>query len=245
MSDTTAPYCLITGASRGIGAAIALRLASDGYDIVMNYRGNHAAAEAIANQIREVGREAELLPFDVTDRHAAKTALEGLKERRGAPWGIVVNAGIVRDGLLMWMSDEAWDEVIDASLNGFFNVVRPLIAAQLMARKGRVVTIASASGQMGNAGQVNYSAAKGGLIAATKALARESAKRKVTANCVAPGLIDTDLIRDLPLDRLLPAVPMNRIGTPDEVAHAVSFLIDPRAAYVTGQVIGVSGGLCM
>jgi 3-oxoacyl-[acyl-carrier protein] reductase len=143
------------------------------------------------------------------------------------------------------MSDAAWDEVIDASLGGFFNVVRPLVAALLMARKGRVVTIASASGQMGNAGQVNYSAAKGGLIAATKALARECAKRGVTANCVAPGLIDTDLTKDLPLDRILPAVPLGRIGTPDEVAHAVSFLVSPDAGYITGQVIGVSGGLYM
>ena len=244
MSEPT-PYCLITGSSRGIGAAIARRLARDGFDIVLNYRSNHAAAETVAAEIRDLGRDAELLPVDVTDRPAMKAALAAMKDRRGTPWGVVVNAGIVKDGLLMWMADEAWDQVIDASLNGFFNVVRPLVAALLMARKGRVVTIASASGQMGNVGQVNYSAAKGGLIAASKALARECATRGVTVNCVAPGLIDTDLIKGLPLDRLLPAVPLGRIGTPDEVAHAVSFLISPAAGYITGQVIGVNGGLSM
>jgi len=245
MTETAPPYCLVTGASRGIGAAIALRLAADGYDLVLSYRSNHSAAEAVGTAVRAQGRGVELLPGDVTDRVAMRTALEALKERRGVPWAVVVNAGIVRDGLLMWMSDEAWDEVIATSLDGFFNIVRPLFAGLLMARKGRVVTIASASGQMGNAGQVNYSAAKGGLIAATKALAREGAKRGVTANCVAPGLIASDLTKDLPLDRLLAAVPLGRIGNPEDVAHAVSFLVSPQAGYVTGQVLGVNGGLVM
>lgn len=238
-------YCLVTGASRGIGAAIATRLAGDGCDVVINYRTNAEAAGTVADAVRGAGRDAELAPFDVTDRAAAKAALAALLERRGAPWAVVVNAGVTADGLLMWMPGEQWEAPIATALGGFYNVVQPLIAAMLMARRGRVITIASVSGQAGNAGQVNYSAAKGGLIAATKALAREVAKRGLTANCVAPGLIDTDLTRDLPRDAMLAAIPLQRAGTAAEVAHAVAFLCAPEAGYITGQVIGVNGGLYM
>ncbi len=238
-----APYCLVTGASRGIGAAIAKRLAGDGYDIVINFRASHAAAEAVALTVRESGRQAWLLPFDVADRAAARTALEGLLERQGAPYGVVVNAGIARDGLFGMLGDSDWDEVIATGLGGFYNVMRPLIRALMHSRRGRVVSISSVSGEMGNAGQVNYSAAKGGLIAATKALAREVAKRGITANVVSPGLIDTDMTRDLPLEHMLKAVPAGRLGTVDEVAAATAFLCSAGAGYITGQVLGVNGGL--
>ena len=236
-------YALVTGASRGIGRAIALRLAADGFDIVVNYRSRQAEAEAVASAIREGGREAELLAVDVTDRAAMQAACDRLLTARGAPEAVVVNAGITRDALLGLMGGEDWDAVLSTSLGGFYNVLRPLIAHMMRARRGRIVTIASVSGQVGNPGQVNYSAAKGGLIAATKALAREVAKRHVTVNCVAPGLIATEMTAALPLEQMLPAVPMGRLGTAEEVAHAVSFLCSPGSSYITGQVLGVNGGL--
>jgi 3-oxoacyl-[acyl-carrier protein] reductase len=247
-SDTSpaaapARYCLVTGASRGIGAAVARRLAADGLDVVINFRSSQAAADAVAEQVRSLGRQAWLLPFDVADRVAARTAIEGLLERQGAPYAVVVNAGITRDGLFGMLGDADWDEVINTGLGGFYNVVRPLIRSLMQARRGRIVCMASVSGQMGNAGQVNYSAAKGGLIAATKALAREVAKRGVTANVVAPGLIDTDMTKDLPIAQMLQAVPAGRLGTVDEVAAATAFLCSHDAGYITGQVLGINGGL--
>lgn len=242
-SAPPSPYAFVTGASRGIGAAIATRLARDGFDIVLNFRSNQAAADTVAAAICAQGRQAWFLPFDVADRATARTALEGMLTERGTPYAVVVNAGITRDGLFGMLGDEDWDEVINTSLGGFFNVMRPLVRALLKARSGRVVTMASVSGQMGNPGQVNYSAAKGGLIAATKALARECAKRNVTANVVAPGLIATDMTKGLPLEQMLQAVPLGRLGTVDEVAAAVAFLCSRDAGYITGQVLGVNGGL--
>jgi 3-oxoacyl-[acyl-carrier protein] reductase len=236
-------YAIVTGASRGIGAAIAVRLAEDGYDIILNFRNRVAEAEVVAERIGALGRTAELLPCDITERVQVRLAMERLLEQRGAPQAVVLNAGITRDTLLGMMSEDDWDVVLGTGLGGFYNLLRPLVGAMMKARSGRVVTIASVSGQVGNPGQVNYSAAKGGLIAATRALAREVAKRKVTINCVAPGLIATDMTKDLPLDQMLAAVPMGRIGTVEEVAHAVSFLCSPGASYITGQVLGVNGGL--
>ncbi|HYE05263.1 MAG TPA: 3-oxoacyl-ACP reductase FabG [Planctomycetota bacterium] len=237
------PYALVTGASRGIGAAIAERLAADGFDLVINFRSKREAAEAVAARVRALGRAAELLPFDVADRAAAKAALTDLLDRRGAPRVLVLSAGIARDAVFAGMTDEEWDAVVGTALGGFYNVVRPLALAMCKARAGRIVTLASVSGQMGNAGQVNYSAAKGGVIAGTKALAREIAKRGLTANVVAPGLIDTEMIQGLPLEQMLAAVPAGRLGTPREVAAVVAFLCSADAAYITGQVIAVNGGL--
>lgn len=236
-------YAIVTGASRGIGAAIAQRLADDGFDIVLGYRSRVAEAEAVATSIQAKGRKVFLFPGDVADRVAMRVALESLIVEHGAPDAVVVNAGIARDCLLGLMGDDDWDQVLATGLGGFYNILRPLIASLTRARRGRVVTIASVSGQVGQPGQVNYSAAKGGLIAATKALAREVAKRGITVNCVAPGLIATDMTKDLPLDKMLSAVPAGRIGTPEEVAHAVAFLCSPQAGYITGQVLGVNGGL--
>lgn len=236
-------YALVTGSSRGIGRAIACQLAEDGYDIVLNYRSRHEEAEAAAEACRAVGREVWLKPFDVSDRNEAKTALEAMLEELGSPDAVVVNAGITRDGLFAMMADDQWDEVLAVGLGGFYNVLRPLVPAMCMARRGRIVTLASATGQMGNAGQVNYGAAKGGLIAASKSLAKEIARRKVTVNVVAPGLIETDMTADLPVEQMLNMVPMRRMGQANEVTSAVSFLASPGASYITGQVLGVNGGL--
>ncbi len=236
-------YALVTGGSRGIGAAIATRLAADGFDIVLGFRSRVTEAEVVAARIRDLGRTVTLFPGDLTERSSMHDALVGLQDSHGAPEVVVLNAGITRDCLLGMMGEDDWDAVLSTGLGGFYNVLRPLISGMIRARHGRIVTIASASGQVGNPGQVNYSAAKGGLIAATKALAREIAKRKVTVNCVAPGLIDTEMLRGLPLEQMLHAVPAGRVGTPEEVAHAVSFLCSPLAGYITGQVLGVNGGL--
>jgi 3-oxoacyl-[acyl-carrier protein] reductase len=249
MTDTPDPppvhggYALVTGGSRGIGAAVARRLARQGHDVLIGYRSRADAADAVAAEVRTAGRQAWTAAFDVSDRAATASCLERVLAERGVPWAVVLSAGITRDGLLAGMSGEDWDLVLATGLDGFYNVLRPLIGPMLKARRGRIVTVASVSGQMGNAGQVNYAAAKGGLIAATKALAREAAKRSLTANVVAPGLIDTEMIAHLPLGQLLQAVPMARLGTVDEVAAAVAFLCSGDAGYITGQVLGINGGL--
>jgi 3-oxoacyl-[acyl-carrier protein] reductase len=235
---------LITGSSRGIGRSIALRLARDGFLVTVHCRSGRAEADAVANEIIASNGSASVLQFDVCDREACRAALEADVEANGAYYGIVCNAGISRDAAFPALSDEDWDLVLDTSLNGFFNVVHPLTMPMLrMKQGGRIVTLASVSGVMGNRGQVNYSAAKAGLIGATKALAVELASRKVTVNCVAPGLIATDMTDDLPLDDALKMVPMNRVGQSDEVAAAVAFLMSDEASYITRQVLGVNGGI--
>jgi len=235
---------LVTGASRGIGRAIALRLARDGFDIIVHYRSGVEAAQAVANEIVAMGRGVRLLAFDVADRAAAQQALLADIEQHGVYYGVVCNAGITRDNVFPGMSGEEWDSVIHTNLDSFYNVLNPVILPMTRKRKpGRIVTIASVSGLMGNRGQVNYSAAKAGIIGATKALALELAKRGITVNCVAPGIIESDMTAELPLAEILPYVPANRVGKPEEVAAAVSFLMSDDAGYITRQVLSVNGGL--
>lgn len=235
---------LVTGSSRGIGRAIALRLARDGFAVTVHCRSDRTAADTVASEIAAAEGTAAVLQFDVSDRGGARTALEGDIAAHGAYYGIVCNAGITRDNAFPALSGEDWDRVLDTSLDGFFNVVHPLTMPMVRARQGgRIVTLASVSGQMGNRGQVNYSAAKAGLIGATKALAVELASRRITVNCVAPGLIATDMTSELPLEEALKVVPMNRVGQVDEVAAAVAFLMSDEASYITRQVLGVNGGI--
>jgi len=240
MADTV----LVTGSSRGIGRAIALRLARAGYDIVLHHRNSAPAIEETTAQIAALGRAATSLCFDVADRAAASSELDRLVKEQGAPYGVVCNAGITRDNVFPGLTPADWDVVLRTNLDGFFNVLHPLVMPMIRRRKpARVVTIASVAGQIGNRGQVNYSASKAGIIGATKALAAELASRQITVNCVAPGLIETDMTRGLELAEILKAIPAGRVGTADEVAATVAFLISPDAAYITRQVIGVNGGL--
>jgi 3-oxoacyl-[acyl-carrier protein] reductase len=234
---------LITGASRGIGAAIAEALAQDGHSVILNYRSNHAAAQALLERIAADGGKAELACFDVADPEASQSALERLLAAE-EPIGIVVNnAGITQDGPFPGLTREAWTSVTRTSLDGFFNVTQPLIMPMVRRRWGRIVNIASLSGQIGNRGQTNYSAAKSGLIGATRSLALELAKRRITVNAIAPGLIQTEMLKDLDPAALAKMIPMQRLGRPDEVAKLVRFLVSDDAAYITGQVIGINGGL--
>ena len=226
---------LVTGSSRGIGKAIALRLAKDGFAVTAHCRSGIAEARQVSSSV---------LQFDVRDRAAAKAALEADVAKNGAYYAVVVNAGIARDNTFAALSDEDWDEVLDTSLDGFYNVMRPLVMPMVRARQGgRVVVLSSVSGVIGNRGQVNYSAAKAGLAGAAKALAVELASRKITVNCVAPGPIATDMIAGAPLEEILKVVPMGRVGSVEEVAATVAFLLSDGAAYITRQVIGVNGGM--
>ena len=239
-------YALVTGGSRGIGRAICVQLAKDSdYHILINYNANIEAAKETLRQVNEAGGQGELLQFDVVDAPAVTSALDAWFENHDDDIieVIVNNAGITRDGLFMWMKPEDWSDVIDTSLSGFFNVTNHLIQKLLVNRYGRIINMVSVSGLKGTPGQTNYSAAKGAIVAATKALAQEVAKRNVTVNAVAPGFIDTDMTNELDEEELKKMIPANRFGDADEVAHLVSFLASEKASYITGEIVNINGGI--
>ena len=235
---------MVTGASKGIGAATARRLARDGFDIVLHYNSDRDGAESVAKDVLASGAQARLVQFDISDRDATREALENDIAEHGAPYGIILNAGVTRDGPFPALEDDDWDSVIHTNLDGFYNVIKPLLMPIIQKRKGgRIVALTSIAGIAGNRGQVNYSASKAGIIGAVKSLALELAKRKITVNAVAPGIIETQMTKDLPEDEVKAMIPMRRYGTVDEVAATISFLCSDDASYVTRQVISVNGGM--
>lgn len=236
---------LVTGSSRGIGKAIALYLAGKGYDVIVHCRSRRAEADVVAEEIQAMGRSARVLQFDLSDRCQCAERLTQDVEQFGAYYAVVCNAGIASDNAFPALTGEDWDAVVHTNLDGFYNVLQPVVMPMIRRRQpGRIVTLSSVSGLIGNRGQVNYSAAKAGIIGATKALALELAKRKITVNCVAPGLIDTEMSDQLPLEEIMKMIPARRVGEAKEVAATVAFLLSDEAAYITRQVISVNGGLC-
>ncbi|MBI3752975.1 MAG: 3-oxoacyl-ACP reductase FabG [Deltaproteobacteria bacterium] len=235
---------LIIGGSRGIGRAIALRLARSGFNIWLTYKGNHEAAGKVKSEIEAVGSACDLISFDISNYEETAAAL-GTRVENCAPDVLVFNAGITRDNLLMWMTKDEWNSVISTNLDGFYNVTRTVLFPMLKAKKGRIIVVSSTSGQIGQAGQVNYSASKAGLIGAAKALAREVGKKNILVNVVAPGFIETDMTEGLPKEQVLPLIPVNRLGRPEDVASVVNFLCTEPDMYIHGQVIGINGGLAI
>jgi 3-oxoacyl-[acyl-carrier protein] reductase len=246
MPASTDKSILVTGSSRGIGRAIAERLALSGYRIVLHCRTQVAAAEAVRDAIVAAGgMQPRVICFDIANRDATRAALGADIGAHGAYYGAVCNAGLARDGAFPALSDDDWDSVLRTNLDGFYNVLQPLIMPMIRRRApGRIVTLSSVSGVMGNRGQVNYSASKAGIIGASKALAVELASRGITVNCVAPGLIRTEMLNEAPVEEALKSIPAQRVGEPSEVAGLVNFLMSDEAAYITRQVIGVNGGIC-
>ncbi len=235
---------LITGSSRGIGKETALYLAQNGYDIVLHCNNNIKNAEETAALIEEYGRKTRILQFNISNREQCKKILTEDIEKHGIYYGVVLNAGIAKDNVFPAMEDSEWDDVLNTNLGGFYNVLKPVVMPMISARiKGRIITMSSVSGLAGNRGQVNYSASKAGIIGATKSLALELAKRGITVNCVAPGVIETDMTQELPVDEIKKIIPMKRFGSAKEVASLINYLMSEDASYITGQVISVNGGL--
>ncbi|WP_318742704.1 3-oxoacyl-ACP reductase FabG [Treponema sp.] len=234
---------LVTGASGGIGRAIALDCAKAGYYVICHYNRGQEKAESLLEEIKAAGGNGELIQFDIADREDCRTKLDVMTEKHGALWGIINNAGIAKDNTFAGLSGEEWDSVVHTNLDSFYNVLNPLVMPLARKKKGRIITIASVSGIIGNRGQTNYSASKAGIIGATKALATELASRSITVNCIAPGLIETDMIKDAPMDMIMQTIPMRRAGKPSEVSSLAVFLLSEEAGYITRQVISVNGGL--
>jgi 3-oxoacyl-[acyl-carrier protein] reductase len=243
--DSDAPRrVLVTGGSRGIGRAICVALARDGFDVTINYRSNAAAAAAVADEVASLGRTAELMELDVADRDAAAAALAADLAANGPYYGVVCNAGVRADAPFPSIKPEDWDRVLGTNLDSFYNVLQPLTMPIIRARRGgRIVAITSLAALTGNRGQVSYAASKAGLIGAAKSLAQELAKRRITVNCVAPGFIETEMIEGVPVETIAGMIPMQRLGKPEEVAAVVSFLFSDGAAYLTGQTISINGGM--
>ncbi|MBI4848352.1 MAG: 3-oxoacyl-ACP reductase FabG [Nitrospirae bacterium] len=239
-----AKTALIIGGSRGIGRAIALSLAKSGFNIWLTYKSNHEAAKEVKSEIEASGVACDLIPFDVSSYKETEDAL-ATRVEDFAPDVLVYNSGITRDNLLVWMTRDEWDSVLSTNLDGFYNVTRTVLFSMLRAKKGRIVIVSSTSGQIGHAGQVNYSASKAGLIGAAKALAREVGKKNILVNVVAPGFIETELTEKIPKAQVLPLIPLNRVGRSEDVASVVNFLCTEENMYIHGQVIGVNGGLAM
>ncbi len=238
-------YALVTGGSRGIGRAVSIQLAKMGYHVIVNYMSNHAEATTTLNLIREAGSDGELLPFDVSNRQAVLEALEKWQNEHPDSYieVLVNNAGIRKDNLLVWMEADDFERVLQTNLFSFYNVTKPLLAGMIRHKFGRIINMASLSGLKGLPGQCNYSAAKGGLIAATKALAQEIGRKNITVNAVAPGFVKTDMVEGLEEAELKKNIPMNRFGEPEEVAALVGFLVSKQAGYITGECISINGGL--
>ena len=244
MAEKSRKIALITGGSKGIGAAIAIELAQNGFDIWLNYRSDHEAASAVEGKIKNEGAECLLLPFDVSSPDEVGEALEPLLESR-TPYALVNNAGITRDALMAWMTYEEWREVTSVTLDGFFLVTKCILGNMLRQKKGRIINIISTAGQSGLPGQINYASAKAGLAGATRALAAEVAKRNILVNAVSPGFIETEMTDDIPKEKILPMIPLRRLGLPSDVAGVVAFLCSEQASYITGQTISVNGGVYM
>jgi len=244
MAESSSRIGLVVGGSRGIGRSAALELAKSGFDIWLTYRSNREAADSTRAEVEALGRSCELFQFDVADFDAVQEALQDRADKT-PPHAVVISAAIARDNLMVWMTREEWDAVIRTDLDGFFNVTKAVLFPMIRERRGRIVAVASVSGQIGQAGQGNYSAAKAGVIGAAKALAREVGKRNIHVNVVAPGVIETEMTADLPKEQILALIPAGRFGTVDEVASVIRFLCVEEAMYIHGQVIGVNGGLAM